>query len=192
MSVMEKFFSFFGKLMLVLLLLGGAAGGAYYFGRLSVPQPQPGSTEVPAETATPTPQASESGQLITAGLSDASGLSFGIYTVEVPDGWTPVHNQDLVTPTDTLTITNGAYSVKIYQAATGGALCQPSQTFADITTQDGTILRRNDTTTVCQRSPDGSYQQPTAYGHIQYITPPAPATQMLTEMDGILSSLNLE
>jgi hypothetical protein len=215
---MEKFFSVFGKLVLILLVLGGAAGAAFYFGRQSAPPAQPASTEAPAQTATPAMTGEEAvpstntdlGTTVTAGLGASYGLSYDQYTVSLPAGWTYTHDQDTSVPMDTLTVTRGAYMIKIFQAATGGALCLypgdpdfegPSSrydTYTAITTADGTQVRRSGTTaaagttrgfTICQRSTDGSWGQPTHYGHMQLTTPLAPDAPILTQMDGIIASL---
>lgn len=209
---MEKFFSLFGKVVLVLLVVGGAAGAAFYFGRQSAPAPEPNATETAVETATPspTPQASDSATVVTAGLDAESGLTYGRYTIAIPAGWTYTDDKDETTPTDTLTIAKGGYSIKIYQAATGGAMCLypgdpafegPSSsydTFAPITTGDGTQLRRSGTNaasgttrgfTGCQKAADSTYQQPTHYGHMQYTVPLTFDKEILTEMDAMVASL---
>lgn len=213
---MEKFFSIFGKVVLVAAILGGAAYTAFYYGqKTAAPQPIT-STEVPAPSATPTPTEATpaatpaGGTTITAGLGASSGLLFTEYTITIPAGWTYTHDKDTSVPTDTVTITKGTYMIKIFQAATGGALCLypgdpvfegPSSsydTFVAITTQDGTAIRRSGTTaasgttrgfTGCQKSLDGSYQQPTIYGHMAITTPLTPAAATLSEIDAMIASL---
>jgi hypothetical protein len=67
-------------------------------------------------------------------------------------------------------------------------------------TKDGTNLRRSGTNayqgntrgfTVCQKSSqDGSYGQPTGYGHIQITTPINISNTLLVEIDTILTSIS--
>lgn len=209
----EKFFSIFGKITLVVLIIGALAGGGYYFGRSGKinlgqsPVPEAATTTNPLPPVTETPQAAS---IIAAGLGSESGLSFTRYTIAVPEGWVPVHTStNEGTPVDTLTITNGSYELKIFQAATGGAMCLypgnadfegPSSrydTFAELTTADGLILRRGGKTvasgntrgfTVCQKGTE-NFGQPTVFGHTGYTTPLNPDNAMISQMDGMIASL---
>jgi hypothetical protein len=222
---MEKFFTFFGKLMVGIVVIAALAGGGYYLGKsgtidlgLSTPAPEAVSTTSPdalptqrdtmpitnpTTTSTPT-------KTITAGVSADSGLSFSRYTIQVADGWTDIHtSENTGTPIDTLTITKGQYEIKIFQAATGGALCLypgdddfmgPSSrydTYVDITTADTFTLRRGTTNTVngtkrgftfCHKGPE-NYGQPTTFGHMTYTTPLSPDANTLKEMDGMIQTL---
>jgi hypothetical protein len=220
---MEKFFSFFGKAVLVLLVVGALAGGGYYLGKsgkLSIgstsPAPEAASTTNPqaqtTTTITPTTSTTPSvkTKTVTAGVGAESGLSFTKYTLEAPETWTPAHTfSNEGTAVDSLTLTSGAYQIKIFQAATGGAMCLfagdadfegPSsryETFVNITTKDGIALRRggniaaNGPTrsfTFCQKGTD-TYGQPTGYGHMSFTTPVTPDAAKLEEMDTIIMSL---
>ncbi len=220
-GLVEKFFAFLGKTVLVLLVIGLLAGGGYYLGKSGklsfgspAPAPEAATTTNPeAETsATPTPTATPSAKTktVTAGLGADSGLSFTKYTIDVPEGWTPNHTYtNEGTPLDTLTITNGAYQIKIFQAATGGAMCLypgdadfegPSSrydTFVDLTTKDGVKLRRGGTIaasgakrgfTVCQKGTE-MFGLPTGFGHTGYTTPLTPDEAMLKDMDAMIASL---
>ena len=216
---MDKFFSFFGKFVLVAALLGGIAYGAYSLGRTTAPTAQPGA----ASTAvTPTKEPIDPGlmpekvpesiktSVITAGVGSESGLSFTKYQISVPGAWTPNHTTtNEGTWVDTLTLTKGATVLKIFQAATGGAMCLypedadfegPSSrydTYMDIETADGIMLRRgttnsnNGTTkgyTICQKGA-ASYGQPTVFGHISLITNLTPDPALLVEVTAMLASL---
>lgn len=221
----EKFFTFFGKAVLVLLVVGGLAGAGYYLGKSgklslgnAMPVPEAVTTTdpnqesitntlTPTASATATPKATKT---VTAGLGAESGLSFTKYSMQIPEGWVTNHTYtNEGTPVDTLTITNGAYQIKIFQAATGGAMCLypgdadfegPSSrydTFVNLTTKDGIVLRRGGTVaasgtkrgfTVCQKGTE-SYGQPTGFGHTSYSTPLTPDEAILKEMDGMISSL---
>jgi len=206
---MNGFFAFFGKFILILLVIGLLVGGGYYLGTGKLPVPgynPPGAVTTtapvtsPGQTPTATPQPK---QVVKAGVS--SGLSFSLYSIEVPMDWKVTQqHEDEPSPMDTLTITKGTYSIKIFQAATGGAMCLypgdpdfegPSSrftTFVPITTKDGTILRRGSTTgggfTLCQQGTE-NYGQPTSYGHISYKTPVPADDAILKEMDGLIASL---
>lgn len=222
---MEKFFAFFGKLMLGIVLVAALAGGGYYLGKsgtidlgLSTSIPAAVSTTSPdavssqEETVTTTSPTTTSAptKTITAGVSADSGLSFSRYTMQIAAGWTDIHTaENIGTPIDTLTITKGQYEIKIFQAATGGALCLypgdadfmgPSSrydTYVDITTADSLTLRRGTTNAVngakrgftfCHKGPE-SYGQPTTFGHMSYTTPITPDAAILKEMDGMIQSL---
>lgn len=192
---MNKFFEIFGKIALILVLVGGVAYGAYSFGKGSftpsgfggvttTKSPEATPTELPPfAVATPTPNA---GTRIAAGLDASSGLSFTKYQISVSPSWTPTHvTTNEGTWTDTLTLTHASGgTVKFFQGATGGAMCLypddadaegPSSrydTFVELKTSDGVSLRRGWTTgseqnsTVCQKSSDGSWGQPTVFGHV--------------------------
>lgn len=217
---MDKFFSFFGKFVLIAVILGGIAYGAYSLGRTTSPASQPGA----ASTAvTPTAEPSidpglmpeikpgaEKNTVITAGLGSESGLSFTKYQITVPAGWIPDHiTTSEGTWVDTLTLTKGLSTLKIFQAATGGAMCLytgdadfegPSSrydTYVDIKTADGVTLRRgttnanNGTTkayTMCQKGTE-SFGQPTGFGHMSFTTSLTPDPALLAEVDAMIASL---
>lgn len=77
----------------------------------------------------------------------------------------------------------------------------PSSTFdnfVELTTPGAITLRRSGTTatsgstrgfTVCQKASDGTFQQPTPFGHISYKTPLSPDAATLGEMDAMIASL---
>jgi len=151
---MDKFFSLFGKFMLVVLVIGALAGGGYYLGnsgKVKIGTPAPAQIAVSTTAITPQPTLIPINKIttVTAGVGAESGLSFTKYTIDVPQAWIPNHTYtNEGTAIDTLTITSGAYEIKIYQAATGGAMCLypgdpdfagPSSkfnTFVELTTKD--------------------------------------------------------
>lgn len=219
---MDKFFSFFGKAVLVLVLLGGISYAAYSLGSKSAsPAPGPGETST---TTMPTPTTdpglmpekvptSTKTTIITAGLGKDSGLSFTKYQITAPDDWIPNHaTTNEGTWVDTLTLTKGAAQLKIFQAATGGAMCLytgdanfegPSSrydSYAAITTADGIVLRRGSTNetstdyiskkgfTMCQKGTE-NYGQPTIFGHMSLTTSSNPDSLLLTEVDTMIASL---
>jgi len=222
---MDKFFALFGKIVLVVVLLGGVAYGAYTLGKTSVP-PIPGAastTAAPTPTddtglmpeKTPatgaTPQTKQT-KVVKAGLDASSGLSFTKYQMTVPVDWVVSHTTtNEGTWVDTLTLTKGSSQLKIFQAATGGAIClYPSDTpmegpsssydtYVEIITQSADVMRRSATTatsgttkgfTVCMKSPVyGNFQLPTIYGHMSIATPLNPGSELLAEVDAMIASL---
>ncbi len=219
---MDRFFTLFGKITLVLVILGGISYAAYTLGKSSLPNsqfgavsttamPQP-TTEIASET-TPsgsiTPQAKQT-KVVKAGLDASSGLSFTKYQLMAPEDWTVSHTTtNEGTWVDTLTLTKGTSQLKLFQAATGGAMCLypldadfegPSSrydTYVDITTQDNIILRRGTTNansgttkgyTMCQKGTE-NFGQPTVFGHMSLTTALNPDNMVLSEVDAMLASL---
>lgn len=208
---MERFFAIFGKIMLVILVLGSLTYAGYYFGKQAKSLPKPEAIKIEDEI-TPSPTASSAPQItIIGGVLKSAGLSFDQYSIVTPPDWTSkkenqtAMDEKLILEKD-LPAQAGGYSISIFQAATGGALCLypgdaafegPSskfEVFSPLTTKDGRLLRRSGdkngvTFTVCQKSADGSYQQPTNYGHISIKLPTAWNADGLKEVDAIISSL---
>ncbi len=199
--------------MLVLLILGSLTYAGFYFGKQTKTTEEIVKSEEEISTQQVTPTLSpKPSTLVTvvAGLPKSAGLSFDQYSVTTPDGWTSkkesqtAHDEKLILEKD-------GYSVSIFQAATGGALCLypgdadfegPSskfEKFVNLITKDNRNLRRSQNTpsentigtafTVCQKSADGSYQQPTSYGHISIKLPSAWDDEGLKVVDSIISSL---
>lgn len=195
--------------MLVLLVLGAMSYGGYYFGKqtktITKPEAVETSNEI-EEDDSPVPSPTTK-PLITlvGGVNKSAGLSFDQYYITTPEGW--ISKKESQTAMDEkLTLTKDDYSISIFQAATGGAVClypgdapfegpnSKYEVFTALTTKDNRILRRsgdkNGTAfTVCQKSPDGSFQQPTNYGHISIKVPAVSVQEMVAEIDSILSSL---
>lgn len=211
---MEKFFTILGKLVLIILLFGSVAYGSYYIGQNGRQFSNNSISPTPQNTPTsPTPPLSPTSKPLTTilgGVDKKAGLSFLEYALQTPDGW--VETRESQTPSDEkLILTNGDYEISIFQAATGGAMClYPGDpdfegpgsrftVFQDLKTKDGLSLRRSGTNilskdgrtgfTVCQKSTDGSFGQPTTYGHISYSLPNEYTKTMLLEMDQVVSSL---
>lgn len=195
--------------------------GGYYFGKQSRNNTKPEAASVeetnnnePVGIVEENSQAAdgddqfveeESQVTIIAGVSKSAGLSFDNYSIITPSDW--ISKKESQTNMDErLTLSKGEYSISIFQAATGGALCLypgdadfegPSskfEVFTTLTTKDGRILRRSGdkkgtTFTICQKSPDNSYQQPTNYGHISVKLAADFTPEILTEVDSIISSL---
>jgi hypothetical protein len=184
------------------MILGSLTYGGYYFGKKATSTVKPEKTTVNTFVET---SISPSPVTIVAGLPKSAGLSFDQYSIMAPNDW--ISKKEAQTAMDErLILEKDGYSISIFQAATGGALClypgdaefegpvSKFEIFTDLTTKDNKTLRRggnkNDTTfTICQKSADGSYQQPTNYGHISVKLPANYTPEILTEIDSIISSL---
>lgn len=203
---MDKLFAIFGKISLVVIILTTMIYGGYYFGKKAgnTIKPEAVNTEESLETTLPSPQPTNQSQItVIGGVPKSAGLSFDQYSIVTPEGWSSKKENQTVAD-EKLILTKGEYQISIFQAATGGAFCLypgdddlegPSsrfETFIILTTKDGRTLRRSlneNGFTVCQKSADGSYQQPTNYGHISIKMPTTWTQEVLTEIDTILSSL---
>ena len=211
---MGKFISALGKIILILAILAAMIYGGYYFGikTKEIEKPQAETTsneELTVESPIPT---IEEEKLITinGGVTKNAGLSFDQYSLKASDEWIIKRdNQEVnqIIVDEKLYLTKGEYQINIFQGATGGALCLyptdanfegPSsrfEYFKELNTQDERILRRsgniNDTRfTICQKSTDGTFMQPTTYGHVSIKLPENWNQETLDEIDLILSSLN--
>lgn len=197
---------------MVLLTLGALTYGGFYFGSKTkdVSKPQAGATEstqnIITNIVTPKPTVS-SQQLTTvsAGVPKSAGLSFDQYSITFPENW-KLEKTNQTMMDQKLTLSSNNYEINIFQGATGGALCLyagdsefegPSskyETFVELTTKDNRLLRRSGDKngiafTICQKSGDGSFQQPTNYGHISVEMPADFTPEILSEIDSIISSL---
>ncbi len=204
---MSKFFEIFGKVVIIVIIFGSLTYAGYYLGLKSKNVEKPSSTTVltaasdepqPIQTISPFVE-------IKGGVSKSAGLSFDQYTVSTQSEWTS-KKESQTQLDEKLILEKDGYSISIFQAATGGALCLyngdpdfegPSSKFdyfVELTTKDGRMLRRSGemngrSFTICQKSPDGSFQQPTNYGHISVKLPTAWDDEGLKEVDTIIKSL---
>ncbi len=217
---MDKFFSFLGKAVLVLAILGGVSYGAYMLGRKTQPSESGAVATAVTPTAEPTidpglmpeklPEESKKTTIVTAGVGAESGLSFTKYQLTVPQSWTPSHTTtNEGTWVDTLTLTKGTTTFKIFQAATGGAMCLypddadfegPSSrydSYIELQTADGVMLRRGTTNTnngatkgytICQKGTE-TYGQPTGFGHMSLTTGLPVDPTVIAEVDAMIASL---
>ncbi len=220
---MEKVFTALGKIFIVLLIMGVVGFTGVYLSKKGYINTKILDNSSPTPIATTsvsgnynlqvleTPLPISQTKVVSAGLDASSGLSFTKYQLQLPGGWIDKHTyENPGVPVDTLLLTKGQYQIKIFQAATGGALCLypgsapfegPSSSFdnfVELNTTDGVTLRRSGTTaysgttrgfTGCQKSLDGTYQQPSTFGHISITTPVTYDLLNMTEIDGILTSL---
>ena len=197
--------------MLVVIVLTALIYGGYYFGKKTSNEIKleavSTESETPLEiTFTASPSAiPQRLSTVLGGVSKSAGLSFDQYSITTPEEWIAKKESQTIAD-EKLILTKGEYQINIFQAATGGALCLypgdddfegPSSRFEEfivLTTKDDRTLRRSfnkgDTSfTICQKSGDGSYQQPTNYGHISIKLPADYSIEMVSEIDSIISSL---
>lgn len=194
--------------MFVVLILGSLTYVGFYFGKQTkVPeQIEKSNEQIVTQQAVPTITPKPSTLItVVAGLSKSAGLSFDQYSIVTPDDWTS-RKESQTSLDEKLILEKDGYSISIFQAATGGALCLypgdadfegPSskfEIFTTLNTKDNRTLRRsgdnNGTAfTICQKSADGSYQQPTNYGHISIKLPSAWDDDGLKTVDSIITSL---
>ena len=214
-------FSLIGKIVAAVVVIALLVGGGLYLGQSmnknsqnqtqTSPTPsQAGANTTPtlsgqaSPSAAPTTNYQVGMKTITAG--PAGGTSFGVYAVDIPAGWTNVHEKTDIT--DKLTITKGAYSLSIYQAPMGGGGClypgdaaqEMAQNFTDFVQIQGSssLLRRSwnkagnpagtISYTVCQKGTD-SFGSPTAYGAISVKAPEPADPAFMKDIDFMLSSL---
>ena len=216
---MDKFFSVFGKVALVIFVIGTIAFGGYYLGKKENNRQQvtdnKGQITVqisPNFQVSPTMEIQPTSvpvKTINGGVDKKAGLSFSLYSLTAPLDWSDKKESQTTMDEKLILEKNGA-QISIYQAATGGAMCLypgdpdfqgPSSkftSFTEMTTKDGTVLRRSGTDvsfngkvnfTICQKNSEGNFGEPTNYGHIAYSLPQNYDSQILTEMDAIAASL---
>ena len=188
----------------VLILVVVIAGAAFYFGQRSTNQSKE-MTTTPTPTAFVTQEVLEETPVTENKVTVEAGgvLVFNAYTLQIPDDWAQGREKDQ--DLDRLTISNGSYNIKIFQAATGGAPCLypgdadvegPSSRFISFVEFNGISnnqFRRGTTgpqnsMTVCEMQ-SGNWGQPTSFGHISYQMPANPDENMIKIMDTIISSI---
>ncbi len=204
-------------LVIVLLLVILGAVGVFFWKNMMVknePAPVTEETqEVIEETITPEPtSASSSSKLDQTFTSEKlSQLSFMGYSLMHPADWTLSEQRDeAVTPISTVTLTKNGYVLKIYQAATGGAMCiyegnlpegpasdYRNNEYTDIVTSFAT-LRQTETPSggkmsysYCQKSStEDSYGAPTSIGHMSVTTGVANSDpEIISEIEEIVKSI---
>jgi len=198
-----------GFLVLAVIVLVGFL--AYVLGSKSL-----NSTQSPTVQNTPAPTASQTNNSIPTVIPnltptpaqiktvEAGGvLSFPKYTVLLPEGWTSEREQGQ--DMDKLTLTKQGYKITISEGAFGGSGClypgdspqemaQNFTSYVEISNPNGFVFRRSSTGTsgwtVCQKGSGESFGTPTIFGHMSITAPSAPDTAVVTEIDGILTSLS--
>lgn len=208
-------YSWFGRIALILLVLAFLIGGGYYLGRFDKepdqtmsPNPQPTQAVMMQGTPETSPTATKTAlEIKTVTAGGAKGTSFSQYIIEIPEGWNEKH--EVTDITDKLTVTQGKYSLSIYQAPMGGGGClypgdpdsQMAQRFTDFGGIDGNSgnFRRswNKTGnpvgmisyTYCQRGDDGSFGNPTSFGAISATSPDPSEKDIIIDMNTMVSSL---
>lgn len=156
------------------------------------------TTAAPPPTTGPT--AAPASRTVHAGMA---ALVFTPYSVVVPSAWADNHTSDTSAPNDNLTLSQGAYSMVISQAAGGAGPCvfggapvEMAQVFpagVGITGAASQFMRGTPdgglTWTVCEMK-SGSYGFPTTFGYITYTVPASADPTLLAQMDGMVASLS--
>lgn len=137
-------------------------------------------------------------------------LSFKEYTLMYPSDWTLSEKRDESTSISTVTLTKDGYSLKIFQAATGGAGCiyegqmpegpasdYRNNEYKDLETSFATLRQTESPSggkmsyVYCQESSsDNSFGQPTSVGHMSATTQAAsPDSEIIGELEEIVKSI---
>ena len=198
-----------GLLVLIILPLGG------YFLMNENSKTQPAPSPTPTTSPTVEPSTTLAPSAIPAALKSFtspkfSELGFKGYSLNYPTDWTLSEERDNSVPISTVTITKQGYSLKIFQAATGGAGCvyegdmpegpasdYRNNIYKDLVTGFGTLRQTEAPSnskmaySYCQKSTsDGSYGQPTSVGHMNATTSVAsPDLNIITELEEIVKSI---
>ncbi len=204
-------------LIVVLLLIILTAVGIFYWKNMMTknePVPaQEQTQEVIEETPTIEPtEATSSSKLNQTFTSEKlSQLSFVGYSLMHPADWNLSEQRDeAVTPISTVTLTKNGYVLKIYQAATGGAMCiyegdlpegpasdYRNNEYTDLVTSFAT-LRQTEVPSngkmsysYCQKSStEDSYGAPTSIGHISVTTGVVNSDpEIMNEIEEIVKSI---
>lgn len=200
----------------VLLVLLGAFGAYFVMNQRSqskiAASPSPtANSEQQIELASESPSPTSKSIELTNSFSSAkfNDLSFLGYSLKYPSDWTLKEERDESVPISTVTLTKGTYSLKIFQAATGGTQCVyegdiPEGPASDYRTSKWTelssfaSLRETESPAngkmayaYCQKNKeDNSYGQPTSVGHISLTTGvPSPDEEIISEAEAIVKSI---
>lgn len=205
-------------IIVLLLILIVPLGGYFLMNEVNKAKVSPTPTEAPTmeakETAVSTPAVSPTSKAINLDKSFTSqkftSLSFSGYSLKYPSDWTLSEERNNALPGSTVTITKQNYVLKIFQAATGGAMCiydggMPEGPASDFRTSKFTEINAGFGTvrqtelpkdgrmayTYCQKSTtDNSYGQPTNVGHMSVTTNSATADpSILKEIEAIITSI---
>lgn len=212
-------FSLIGKAAVVAIILAVLIGGGIFLGmNLSKNKAQTNNSAIPSPLQASPTVSSNSGQVVSPTLSPAyqgtrtitagggTGSSFGVYAIDIPVGWTDVTTKTDIT--NKLTVSHGSYSLSVYQAPIGGSGCvypgDPSnamaQSYTDFVQITGAhkMLRRswNKTGnpantisyTVCEEN-QSSFGSPTSFGAVNVKSPDVVDSNVMKDIDFMLSSL---
>ena len=210
----NKFFEIFGRVMLLIIVLGSIAAVAYYYGMNRNGDVKDDKLVIVTEDSN-IDTTSDFREPTTAPVKKvqvaAGAVEHTKYTVSVPEDWTVTKDPSNSNDMDKLTLTKNGYTVVIYQANMGGSMYsfsdakvdgpfaqEYSGTYSDFTGASEEKFRRIDSSS--QNKPgeknygvlvfgSDAYQTPTTFGGISYTTPISPTSDMLDEMDFIISSL---
>lgn len=200
----------------LLLILLVPLGGYFLVNEASKAKVVPTPTQTPSAEATTAPTSSVSPTSTSIQLDKSftsakfSDLSFAGYKLSYPSSWSLSEQRDGSVPISTVTLSKNGYSLKIYQAATGGAMCiyegslpegpasdYRTNKFTDLTTSFATLRQTESPSNgkmvfvYCQKSTnDGSFGQPTSVGHMSATTGVAnPDPTIVAQIEAIVKSI---
>lgn len=209
----SKWIKLGGLLVLILILLGGA----YYLGTQKTTNTQPSNTPTPTisqvleeKSETPTQEPTKAVESKSFTSPKFSELGFSGYSLTFPADWTLKEERDNSVPVSTVTLTKQGYTLKIFQAATGGAQCiyegdmpegpasdYRTNKYSDLITGFATLRQTENPSSgkmaysYCQKNTsDGSFGQPTSVGHMNLTTGVAVLDpKIVSEFEGIIKSI---
>lgn len=203
-------------LVALLLVLVGFFGGFFILSQSQkdqgqAPSPVPSASNDQTQTiASPTTAPTSSTKLESFTSAKLTDLSFKGYTLMYPSDWSLSEKKDESLSLSTVTLTKNGYTLKIYQAATGGAGCvyegdmpegpasdYRNNKYKDLKTGFATLRQTESLNNgkisynYCQKSETGdSYGQPTSVGHMSISTQVAnPDTVIVDEFEKIIESI---
>lgn len=205
-------------IIVLLLILIVPLGGYFLMNEASKAKPTPTPALSPTmetkENSTPTSSISPTSKALNVDKSFTSAkftsLSFSGYTLKYPSDWTLSEERDNSVPISTVTITKNGYTLKIFQAATGGAQCiydgsmpegpasdYRTSKFTEITAGFGTLRQTESPKdgkmayAYCQKSTsDNSFGQPTNVGHMSVTTNAVTADpEIIKQIEAIVTSI---
>lgn len=204
-------------IILILLFLIGILSGylAINFNKQNQKQttttPTPTTSEQQTENS-PTPKITsvEAKSFTSEKLKD---LSFKGYSLSYPADWSLSEKREESVSISTVTLTKDGYTLKIYQAPTGGAACiyegdlpegpasdYRNDEYTEIITGFGTLRQTESPSNgkmayaYCQKNQnENSYGQPTSVGHMSVSTQVAnPDPEIISEIEKIVESIKAE
>lgn len=209
-------FSIIGKIAIALIIIVLLVGGGIVLGR-SLNKPQTNNSAATVDNisptvspatgnqTTPTPRPTTVDLVTFKGGLGTDTTSFKPYFFQASKDW--IQENETTEVTNKITITKDDYSISVYQAPMGGAMCiypgdeegdfkQMYTRYKEFTGKNGEVYRRSwdekgqkTTYTFCQKSSEGTFGTFTTYGAVTATSPNPPDENILEEIDTIISTL---